>query len=84
MDLRLGRPGLSAILDSLDETVSEAGGRVYLSKDSRLRPELLAQMYPRLSEWRDEATRLDPERLFTSDLDRRLSLRGPLRERAAP
>jgi decaprenylphospho-beta-D-ribofuranose 2-oxidase len=47
---------------------------VYLSKDSRLRPDLLAAMYPRLDEWRKVRASLDPDQLLQSDLARRLSL----------
>lgn len=75
LDLPLGRAGLAEVLDGLDELVAEAGGRVYLTKDSRLRPELLEQMYPRLPAWREEARRLDPDGIMSSDLDRRLGLR---------
>lgn len=75
LDLPLGRLGLGELLDRLDELVLEAGGRVYLSKDSRLAPEALAQMYPRLGQWRAVADRLDPAGVFSSDLGRRLGLR---------
>ncbi|MFJ7332012.1 FAD-binding protein [Streptomyces sp. NPDC101116] len=74
LDIPAGLPGLGAFLDELDEEVAAAGGRVYLAKDARLRPELLAAMYPRLGDFRELRARLDPTGVFVSDLARRLSL----------
>jgi decaprenylphospho-beta-D-ribofuranose 2-oxidase len=77
VDLPLGMQGLAVVLDKLDETVLEAGGRVYLSKDGRVRPEILHAMYPRLDEWNEVRRRVDPEGVLASDMSRRLRLTGP-------
>ncbi|MET8170584.1 FAD-binding oxidoreductase [Streptomyces sp. NPDC005329] len=73
VDIPAGLPGLGAFLDELDEEVATAGGRVYLAKDSRLRPELLSAMYPRLDDFRALRAELDPRGVFVSDLARRLN-----------
>ena len=74
LDFPLGPPGLAALLDRLDDAVAFAGGRVYLAKDSRLRPELLPVMYPRLGDMGRVRRRVDPEGVLASDLTRRLGI----------
>ncbi|MFD7435045.1 FAD-binding protein [Streptomyces sp. NPDC059861] len=74
LDIPAALPGLAAFLDELDEEVAAAGGRVCLARDSRLRPDLLAGMYPKLADFRALRAELDPRGVFTSDLSRRLGL----------
>jgi decaprenylphospho-beta-D-ribofuranose 2-oxidase len=74
VDVPAGFGGLSRLLDSLDETVTEAAGNVYLAKDSRLRPQLLPELYPQLDVWHELRERVDPDRRWQSDMSRRLGL----------
>jgi decaprenylphospho-beta-D-ribofuranose 2-oxidase len=74
LDLPRTAPGVGPALDRCDELVAQAGGRVYLSKDSRLHPDALRAMYPRLEEWRAARDHADPERVWRSDLALRTGL----------
>lgn len=73
-DVPAGVAGLAQALDDIDVMVAEAGGRLYLAKDSRQSPAMFERTYPRLSEWREVRSTLDPHDVFTSDLGRRLGL----------
>jgi decaprenylphospho-beta-D-ribofuranose 2-oxidase len=76
LDVPAGRHGLAGLLDGLDRLVVDAGGRVYLTKDSRLAPALLPEMYPRLTAWREVRDGLDARGVMRSDMARRLDLTG--------
>jgi decaprenylphospho-beta-D-ribofuranose 2-oxidase len=73
-DIPSATRGLADLLDELDRIVVDAGGRIYLAKDARLRPELLPDMYPELDRFREFRRRLDPDGCMSSDLGRRLNL----------
>ena len=68
------RRGLAEFCDRLDEQVLEAGGRLYLAKESRTSAVTLHRMYPRIDEWRKIRAAADPDGIFASDLSRRLEL----------
>ena len=74
LDLPAAAPGLHKALEDLDELVATAGGRVYLSKDSRLRPDTVRAMYPELPAWRSVRDQIDPDGLWRSDLALRTGL----------
>ena len=73
-DVSAAVPGLFELLDQLDEQVAEAGGRLYLAKDSRQSGTMLERSYPRLHEWRQQRALLDPRGVFSSDLAQRVKL----------
>jgi len=74
LDFPARHSGVFPLLDRLDEMVADLGGRVYLAKDSRLKPELLRRMYPELPRWLAIKEASDPSHRFLSDLSVRLEL----------
>ncbi len=79
IDLPAAARGLHASLDELDRLVAACGGRVYLTKDARMRPDVLRAMYPRLPHFEAVHARVDPDGVLRSDLARRLRLCGAAR-----
>ncbi|MEM7165417.1 MAG: FAD-binding oxidoreductase [Planctomycetota bacterium] len=77
------RPGLERILDDLDRRVIQAGGRVYLAKDSRLSAASLRSMYPDCDRFLAVQQRIDPGGQLTSALAERLQLVPAAAERGA-
>jgi decaprenylphospho-beta-D-ribofuranose 2-oxidase len=67
-------PGLHRFCEELDELVLEAGGRLYLAKESRTTPATFKRGYPRFVEWRMVRDAADPDGVFASDMSRRLEL----------
>ncbi len=74
LDIPAAMPDLAELLDELDRLVVDAGGRVYLAKDSRVAPDLVPVMYPDLDQFRELRARVDPDGELQSDLGRRLGL----------
>lgn len=66
--------GLMEFLDRLDAMALKRGGRVYLAKDARMRPDTFRAMYPKLDEWRAAKAQADPNNHFSSTLSRRLQM----------
>jgi decaprenylphospho-beta-D-ribofuranose 2-oxidase len=68
------KPGVNEFLNELDRRVLEFGGRVYTAKDSRVSADAFHAMYPRIDEWIAVRRKVDPTRVFASDMARRLEL----------
>ncbi|MEA3185291.1 MAG: decaprenylphospho-beta-D-ribofuranose 2-oxidase [Ilumatobacteraceae bacterium] len=66
--------GLGDLLHGLDRIVLEAGGRHYFAKDAHMTVDAVRRGYPRLDEWKAIRQQVDPQRVWQSDLGRRLEL----------
>jgi decaprenylphospho-beta-D-ribofuranose 2-oxidase len=74
LDFPVGPAALPALVEALDDIVLNAGGRVYLAKDSRARADQVHKMYPRIPELQSVRDRIDPDRVLQSDLSLRLDI----------
>lgn len=74
LDIPISDPELFPFLDHLDELVLKYEGRLYLAKDSRMKPETFKAMYPRYPKWLQVKSLCDPTWKFSSDLSRRLQM----------
>jgi FAD/FMN-containing dehydrogenase len=54
------RAGLFEFLDELDKVVLSYGGRIYMSKDARMKPDVLYAGYPRLEEFKRIVKKYNP------------------------
>ncbi|MEO8905545.1 MAG: FAD-binding oxidoreductase [Polyangiaceae bacterium] len=68
------RENTTALTRRLDRMVLDAGGRVYLGKDSYLDADMFRAMYPETGRWRELKAKYDPQGAFTSNLGRRVGL----------
>jgi decaprenylphospho-beta-D-ribofuranose 2-oxidase len=66
--------GYQSLLDQLDSALCQIGGRVYLTKDSRLNKTHFRKMYPEYDSWRALKQALDPENYWRSLQGMRLGL----------
>jgi FAD/FMN-containing dehydrogenase len=73
LDIPVAR-GVVPFLHELDRMTLDHGGRIYLAKDAVLRAEDFAAMYPQLESFRAIQRKLDPKRLMSSSLARRLKI----------
>ena len=74
IDFPLSLHNLNQTLIKLDEKVLSAGGRIYLTKDSMQSSEMFKRTYPRLNEWKEVKSKMDPRNIFCSDLSNRLNI----------
>ncbi|SFC02752.1 FAD/FMN-containing dehydrogenase [Nocardioides terrae] len=73
VDLKAG-PDALRLCEMLDRLVLEAGGRLYLTKDSRMTSGMFAAGYPRLEEFEQVRSRYGATGVFVSAQARRLGL----------
>lgn len=68
------RDGLLPFLDELDDIVLQYGGRIYLSKDARMKPELFWKGYPGAKKFQTIVKQYNPDAKFNSMQARRLHI----------
>jgi FAD/FMN-containing dehydrogenase len=65
---------LWSFLDELDKIVISYGGRLYMSKDARMHPDILEKGYPGLSEFKKIIGKFNPKKKLYSIQSDRLNI----------
>lgn len=68
------RGDLLNFLDELDQIVLQYGGRLYMSKDARMKPEVLKSGYPELNKFKEIVRKYNPDGKIHSNQSDRLFL----------
>jgi FAD/FMN-containing dehydrogenase len=68
------RGDLLTFLDELDQIVLQYGGRLYMSKDARMKPEVLKSGYPQLDKFKEIVRKYNPDGKIRSHQSDRLFL----------
>ncbi len=68
------RSDLFPFLDELDDIVHSLGGRLYLSKDARMKPGMFLKGYPQAEKFIQNLAKFDPEGKFSSIQSKRLEI----------
>ncbi|HBZ44570.1 MAG TPA: FAD-binding oxidoreductase [Maritimibacter sp.] len=64
------------LISALEDMTGEAGGRLYLAKDSLAHGDRIKAMYPEWEAWVTEVAKADPDGAMVTDMVRRLELRS--------
>lgn len=68
------RAGTFELLDELDRMVLDHGGRIYLAKDARMKPRMLAETYDKLERFKELKASFDGGGRFASHQSKRLGV----------
>lgn len=66
---------LFSFLDELDVMVKDFGGRIYLTKDARMKAEIFHSTYPNAASFTAFLNKIDPDKKIVSSLSRRLEIK---------
>ena len=73
LDFRVQK-GLFEFLDELDKVVMDLGGRIYLSKDARMKADFFWKSYPNVNRFVEIVKKYNPGHTFSSLQSERLNL----------
>ncbi len=74
LDIPIRNKEIFELFNELDKIVLKYGGRLYLTKDSRMSKDTFNEMYPRYKQWKETVNKFSPSNLFYSGLSERLAL----------